>query len=123
MADYYDYEQAVKDDIRQWIDDNVERGEYTDKDSMYDALYDDLFTDDQVTGNGSGSYWFSRDEAEKVLCDGLDYLADAIDEFGSTKCLKDGAEACDVTIRCYLLGQCLPEVLDDLESEGYFEEV
>lgn len=28
--------------------------------------------------------------------------------------LKKGAEACDVTIRCYLLGECLSKVLDDL---------
>ena len=30
--------------------------------------------------------------------------------------LKDGAEACDVTIRCYILGQVLDEVLDELED-------
>lgn len=122
MADFYDYKQAVKDDIRQWIDDNVEPGTYKSRDDMDSGIYDDLFVDDQVTGNGSGSYWFNRADAEKVLYDGLDYLGDAIDEYGSTDCLREGAEACDVTIRCYLLGECLSDVLDDLESEGYFGE-
>ena len=28
----------------------------------------------------------------------------------------------DVTIRCYLLGQAIAAVLDDLEEEGAFEE-
>ena len=28
----------------------------------------------------------------------------------------------DVTIRCYLLGQAITAVLDDLEEEGAFEE-
>ena len=36
--------------------------------------------------------------------------------------LKDGAEACDVTIRCYLLGESIGQALDDLERDGFFEE-
>ena len=123
MAEFYDYKKSVMEDIRQWIEDNVEPGTYADRDAMDSGIYDDLFNDDQVTGNGSGSYWFSRAKAEEVLLDGLDYLADAIDEFGGTECLRQGAEACDVTIRCYLLGECLSAVLDELESEGYFGEV
>lgn len=31
--------------------------------------------------------------------------------------LEKGAEACDVTIRCYLLGQAISEVLDEVEKE------
>ena len=31
--------------------------------------------------------------------------------------LKDGAEACDVTIRCYLLSGAISDVLDELEDE------
>lgn len=33
------------------------------------------------------------------------------------KRLEKGAEACDVTIRCYLLGQAISEVLDEIETE------
>lgn len=51
--------------------------------------------------------------------------AKALEEFGQdgTDVLKEGAEAMDVTIRCYLLGQAIAAVLDDLEEEdGAFEE-
>ena len=45
-------------------------------------------------------------------------LAEALDEFGSdTNILKQGAEALDVTIRCYLLGAAIAEALDELEEE------
>lgn len=33
-----------------------------------------------------------------------------------------GAEACDVTIRCYLLGQAISEVLNEIEIENETEE-
>ena len=36
--------------------------------------------------------------------------------------MKEGAEAMDVIIRCYLLGQAIAAVLDDLEENGAFEE-
>ena len=34
-----------------------------------------------------------------------------------TDVLEQGAEAMDVTIRCYLLGQAIAEALDELEEE------
>lgn len=30
---------------------------------------------------------------------------------------EHGAEACDVTIRCYLLSSCISEALEDMEDE------
>ena len=33
----------------------------------------------------------------------------------------DKWEEADVIIRCYLLGQAITEVLDDLDSDGYFD--
>ena len=46
----------------------------------------------------------------------MDLLAEAFKEFGEDglDILKKGAEACDVTIRCYLLSECLSEVVDEL---------
>ena len=39
-------------------------------------------------------------------------------EFGcEVDLLEKGAEWADVTIRCYLLGQAIGEVLDDMEEE------
>ena len=33
------------------------------------------------------------------------------------KILKDGAEAADVTIRCYLLSECIAEALEEIEED------
>jgi hypothetical protein len=71
-----------------------------------------------VTGNASGSYTFSTWQAEENLCHNLDLLGEALKEFGDgADFLEKGAEACDVTIRCYLLGQAISEALDEVETE------
>lgn len=83
----------------------------------------DLWTADSVTGNASGSYYCNAWKAEEALCHNWDLLADALEEFGGdTDILRQGPEACDVTIRCYLLGECLSEVLDELEEAGDLDE-
>lgn len=113
----YDYREAIKDDIRTYIKDNdIKPEDYDDKDDLYEQLNDDLFTEDSVTGNASGSYTFNRWEAEENLCHNMDLLAEAFQEFGEegVDILEKGAEACDVTIRCYLLSECLSEVIDEL---------
>jgi hypothetical protein len=72
-----------------------------------------------VTGNASGSYTFNTYEAEENICHNLDLLEEALDEFGSGHgyLLDNGAEAADVTIRCYLLGPAISEALDEFEDE------
>lgn len=115
----YDYNKAIREDIRDYIKNNIDLEEWRgDRDGLEEKLNEDLWTDDSVTGNASGSYTFSTYEAEENLCHNLDLLAEACEEFGcSMDVLKDGAEACDVTIRCYLLGGAISDVLDELEDE------
>lgn len=126
----YIYRENVKEDIRNYIEEMLEAGQYelkdfinaTDNDDLYNDIYEELWVADSVTGNGSGSYTFSTWEAEENICHNLDLLAEAVEEFGgSMDVLKDGAEACDVTIRCYLLDECLWSVLGDLEEEAQEE--
>lgn len=109
----YNYYENVLEDVKQALTEH-DLKEYDDKEEAYEALYDDLFIDDSVTGNDSGSYTFNTWQAEENLCHNLGLLEEACEEFGSNiDILKDGAEACDVTIRCYLLSQCLNEALED----------
>lgn len=108
----YDYKKAVREDIKNYLNDNG----ITLTESNRETVYDDMFVSDSVTGNGSGSYTFSAYKAEEYLCHNLDLLAEAVDEFG-VDVLKKGAEACDVTIRCYLLGQILDEFIQDDETD------
>lgn len=69
---------------------------------------------DSVTGNASFNTW----TAEEYLCHNWELLGEALTEFGcDMSYLEKGAEACDVTIRCYLLGQAISEVLDEIETE------
>lgn len=104
----YNYYESVKEDIMEYLRNTNERDEQ--------KLYDEMFIDDSVTGNGSGSYTFSTYQAEKNLCHNMDLLQEALAEFGdnSTDILQN-PEACDVTIRCYLLGQLLSEALEEME--------
>lgn len=119
----YDYLQAVTDDVREYVENEIDRTEWTDdREGLEEKLNDELWTVDDVTGNASGSYYCNSWKAEEAIAHNLDLLAEAFSEFGGgCDLLKDGAEACDITIRCYLLGQAIAAVLDDLESEGYFE--
>lgn len=110
----YNYRENVKEDIKNYIKENFNNLEEVDKES----LYDDLFIEDCVTGNASGSYTFSTYQAEENLCHNMDLLKEACDCFGCDADLEN-AEACDVTIRCYLLGECLEEACEELESEEF----
>lgn len=116
----YNYLEAVKDDVQEYIENEIDLTEWTgDRDGLEQQLNDDLFINDSVTGNASGSYYCSTWKAEEALCHNLDLLGEALSEFGSDPAylLKNGAEAADVTIRCYLLGQAISEVLDEMENE------
>ncbi len=114
----YDYLQAVIDDVKQYIADNEITVTTDNRDEIEQQLNEDLFTEDSVTGNASGSYTFSTYQAEENLCRNMDLLADALSYFGFTlDYLEKGAEACDVTIRCYLLNQAISDVLDEIEVD------
>ena len=111
----YDYLSAVESDVREYIENNVNFHDYSDLDEMKEDLNEKLFVEDSVTGNASGSYTFNAWKAEEYLCHNLDLLAEANEEFGgSSDILSDGAEICDVTIRCYLLGQAIENVAPDM---------
>ena len=111
----YDYLSAVESDVREYIENNVNFHDYSDLDEMKEDLNEKLFVEDSVTGNASGSYTFNTWKAEEYLCHNLDLLAEANEEFGgSSDILSDGAEACDVTIRCYLLYQAIENVAPDM---------
>lgn len=111
----YDYLSAVESDVREYIENNVNFHDYSDLAEMKEDLNEKLFVEDSVTGNASGSYTFNTWKAEEYLCHNLDLLAEANEEFGgSSDILSDGAEMCDVTIRCYLLGQAIENVAPDM---------
>lgn len=119
----YDYREAVKNDIIDYINDHDVKVTSSNKDEVYEQLYDEMFISDSVTGNASGSYTFNTWKAEENLCHNLDLLGEALSEFGSDPAkIMESPEACDVTIRCYLLSEMLGEVLDELEEDDEEDE-
>ena len=118
----YNYFEAVKEDVKSYIENEIDikkaLSEAGDIDNLKDNLYDDLFCNDSVTGNASGSYTFNTWQAEENLCHNMDLLKEALEGFGcGIEYLEKGAEACDVTIRCYLLSSAISEVIDGLGLE------
>ena len=120
----YDYRAAVRSDVLDYIRNNYTpeeiREALTDRDDFTEKLNDELWIDDSVTGNGSGSYYCNTWRAEEAVCHNLDLLGEALQEFGCGPeyLIERGTEAADVTIRCYLLGECISEALDELEEEA-----
>lgn len=117
----YNYLKAMQEDIRVYIGENYTEEEIADQlldiDAFQEKLNDELWVEDCVTGNASGSYTFNTWKAEEYICHNLDLLEEAATEFGcDVDILKKGAEHCDVTIRCYLLGQAIAETLEELQA-------
>lgn len=117
----YNYREEIRQDIRNYIEENICFNEFESIEALEEHLYEALWTNDRVTGNGSGSYTFDTYEAGQNLIMNFDLLAEAIGEFGGDYegAIKSGEEHCDVTIRCYLLGECLGDVMREIEDDFY----
>lgn len=95
----YDYLENVKEDVRNYIEENKIVVTSSNREEVEQELNDTLFVNDSVTGNTSGSYTFSTWQAEENLCHNFELLTEALTEFCcDLSYLEKGAEACDVTI-------------------------
>jgi hypothetical protein len=115
----YNYLESVKEDVLSYINENKIKVYSSNREEVEQTLNDDLWIEDSVTGNASGSYTFNAWQAEENICHNLDLLAEAMEAFGCSdkNVVEEGAEWADVTIRCYLLAQAVAEVLDEVEEE------
>lgn len=106
----FDYREDMAQAIRDYLKDTNERD--------YETLYDEMWVDDSITNNSS---CFNVDR-EQVL-DNMDLLMEACEEFGidhSTighKFMDGDYGYFDATIRCYLLGEVLNEVLAEEKED------
>lgn len=110
----YNYYDAVQEDVNAWIDDNINFEDFADLEELGEYLNNTLWIDDGVTGNASGSYFCNSWHAEECIAHNWDLLAQALGAFGDNGAdvLEKGAEWCDVTIRCYVLADCIAETLE-----------
>lgn len=117
----YNYFEELKNDVIEAIEEGYNfPGHYT-RDELEEVLNDDLWTWDSVTGNGSGSYFFSTWKAEEALAHNWDLLKEAYEAFGYSDIEIESfdPESADVTIRCYLLPSAICEVLDNKEDNFF----
>ncbi len=123
--DDYNYRDEVYNDVLRWMEEENERlfpQNYDSAADLVDAIHEELWTSDSVTGNGSGSYWFNSYKAASALAHNYDLLKEAMDEFGNeltTDKLED-YEANDITIRCYLLRDAIDKVVEDLYDDEQY---
>lgn len=119
----YNYLESMKEDIKNYIKENKDNESYNwnNLEEVKELLYDDLWIDDSVTGNASGSYYCNSYKARESLAGNEDLLVEALEEFGndaeSYKRSLTDPEFADVTIRCYLLSQAIDEALKETFEE------
>lgn len=121
----YNYLEAVCNDVRKeivkfWVD---KFDIFETLDELRETLYDVLRPSSHVTGDASGTYTFSRWQAEEYLAHNWDVLEEACAALGKDmgEVVKKGAENADVLIRCFYLGAAIDKVLPDFEK--YFNAV
>ena len=123
---YNDYYQQVKNDAIAAIDEQFDCG-YWDDDTEWDVVYDNLFVDDAVTGNGSGSYFFNAAKAREAVADAIwdKKILNALSEIGVSddqiaQYLRDNdAESLDVCIRCAMLSEVYNEIEEHFSDRVY----
>lgn len=118
----YNYKKEITADcvnaIEEYLENNKGELRGMSKSQLEEKLYDQFFVEDSVTGNASGSYTFNTVEAENNLAGNWDLAAEAMKEFGCEENpFEKGAEWVDVTIRCYLLSECLQKAMKELSDE------
>lgn len=128
----YDYYEEVKQSIEDVINDeayylNIEAVRPNDLEEYEEVLNNELWNEDAVTGNASGSYYCNSYKAEEALIGNLELASEALQEFGynNIDVLDKGAEWLDVIIRCYVLPSCIAEYIEDnrLELESRLDKI
>ena len=121
----YNYLESIKEDVKNYINEEITISDYETKEELEDYLNDTLWTCDSVTGNASESYTFNRATAQEYVEANKELIQEMAQEFDCKDQVmawwyEDNYEAIDVSIRCYLLSQAISEALEDIEE---FEEV
>ena len=113
----YNYLEAVKEDVRDYIEENISFEDFEDRDELEEHLNDVLWSEDSVTGNAAGSYYCNTWKSAEALNHNWDLLEEALENFGDdSNPIEKGEEWCDVIIRCYLLPTAISEVLDEIDD-------
>lgn len=79
----YNYLETVKEDVKEYIAENIDISEFGDIEELKEKLNEDLWINDSVTGNASGSYTCNRAKAKKYVDDNKELIIEMAEEFRS----------------------------------------
>lgn len=117
----YDYKEEILQAVKEAAEDayTPEDLEPVDLDDYAEKLNEELWIDDAVTGNASGSYFCNAYKAEEALAGNWDLAAEALEELGyrDINPFEKGAEWVDCAVRCYLLSQCIADYIEEHEDD------
>ena len=122
----YRYYEAVTADVIDYIRENINAADFENREELAERLNRDLWINDGVTGNASGSYTFNAHKAKEYVLADPDTVTEALEEFCveaktiADKFLSQDWDYFDVTARCYVLGQAIEDALDSIENELVF---
>ena len=109
--DLINYIETMQEEGEDYRCENTECYEF----EIYERLEEEVWSIDEITGNCTGLGYPVDDESKwEYLGTNLDLLGKALEEFGceAIDIIKKGITYCDTTIRCYVLGQVLWEMID-----------
>ena len=123
----YNYLEAVKEDVKEYIAENIDLSEFGDIEELKEKLNEDLWINDSVTGNASGSYTCNRAKAKEYVDNNKELVIEMAEEFGCKDQVmnwwhSDNYEAIDCSIRCYLLNHAINEAIEEENLEYKIEE-
>ena len=123
----YHYLTKITEDVKEYLEQENTPEEMREllanRDEWEQKLNDDLWCEDAITGNASGSYTFDRYTAREYVTENMSLCIEALQEFEtdneeiSNRFLDEDWEYFDVTIRCYLLGRAIALALDEIECD------
>ena len=126
----YNYKEHVKEDLKRWLKDNNIIQQATDEkwteDEFRDWITDEVWDDDDVTGNGT-FFYDTEEKCSEYLSGNFNILYNAIEEYHPDDNVniiieeyenKSIARFFDCVIRCYFLGECIEEIIEELKDEG-----
>ena len=124
----YDYYIEVANDIECWMDkdgDPFDLSQFENRDEAAEFLRDELWAEDDVTGNGPNGY-ASEEECEEFLCHNWDLVIEGFDTFGVSipdlraQYKKNNlARYIDCFVRLYVLGNAIESALITWEGYGF----
>lgn len=124
--DFENYKAEMIDDITEWIESNIIFEDFEDMEALREYLYDELWDKDSITGNGPvGHYYDDTIEAKSKLFESDNYrdFYNVREEFAIDKdavfknFLNEDWDWFDTSIRCFLLGECIDEALNNIEED------